>query len=79
MRFAGSGIARNVLNARGAESRFRREDIADCLLVPFDFFLLYVGEWRGESVICVGSMGDFFSFTVAHSDPGFNSKLRSRV
>lgn len=37
VRFAGSGVAA-MFWTPGAPSCFRREDIADCLLVPFDFF-----------------------------------------
>lgn len=64
----------DVLDARGAEPRGYRR------LSPRSFrffFPLLCRGTRGESVICVGSMGDFF--TVAYSHPGFDSKLRSRV
>jgi len=33
----------------GVLSHFRREDIADCLLVPFDFFLSFVRECAGRA------------------------------
>ena len=76
VRFAGSGVAAMYWTP-GVLSRFRREDIADCLLVPFDFFLSSLSEnTRGERDLC-REHGDFF--TVAYSDPGFDSKLRSRV
>lgn len=73
VRFAGSGAAARFWTP-GAPSRFRRQDIADCLLVPFDFFFL---SFVGERDLC-REHGGFF-FTVAYSDPGFDSKLRSRV
>lgn len=59
VRFAGSGVSCNVLNASG---RFRREDIADCLLVSFDFFFppSLSGNARGERDLCREAWGIFF-------------------
>lgn len=56
----------------GVSSRFRREDIADCLLVPFDFFPLLCQRTRGESVICVGSMGIFSPLLIRIRDSILN-------
>lgn len=74
---AGSGVAATFLDARGAEPLpprgYRR-------LSPRSFRSSaspLSENTRGERDLCWERMGIFF--TVAYSDPGFNSKLRSRV